>query len=82
MKITIGSIEKIGFQIKLSSNCSGIHGGLKENKPELSNNIAKFMLNNLKTSKIITTCASCYDHLKKNTRDIKIIELSQLFNEN
>jgi Fe-S oxidoreductase len=74
----------LGFKVieleknKKDSFCCGAGGGLKGNRPELANNIAKNILDNVKTKKLITTCPMCYAHFKENSKDIQVLELSEV----
>lgn len=63
---------------RVNSMCCGAGGGLKANAPKLAGKIAKKLLSQVKTQKLITTCPMCYAHLKDNSEDIEIIELSQV----
>lgn len=77
-------LEALGFEIvELENNkentvCCGAGGGLKQNLPQVSNKIAKDLLSKVKTKKLITSCALCYKQLKENSKDIEILELSQV----
>ncbi len=77
-------LEALGFEVvELESNrentmCCGAGGGLKQNLPQMSNKIAKELLSKVKTKKLITTCPLCYSHFKENSRDIEVLELSQV----
>ena len=77
-------LESLGFEIqeleknKENTMCCGAGGGLKNNLPQISKKIAKKLLSNVKTKKLITSCPLCYLHLKENSKDIEILELSQV----
>lgn len=77
-------LEALGFDVvELESNkentmCCGAGGGLKQNLPQMANKIAKDLLSKVKTKKLVTTCPLCYFHLKENSKDIEILELSHL----
>ena len=59
--------------------CCGAGGGLNSNHKHLSDAIAKSILKQVKTKKLVTTCPLCYLHFKKNAHEgLEIIELSQL----
>lgn len=60
-----------------NSMCCGGGAGLRTNKPEISEKIAKMLTEEVKTEKIITTCPLCYMQLKENT-DKEVLELSQV----
>lgn len=77
-------LRNIGFDIKeFDENrergiCCGAGGGLKNNFPALSNNIAKDVLKQVKTKKLITCCPMCYQHFKDNNSDIVLLELGDV----
>jgi len=77
-------LEKMGFTlVEMKDNrehslCCGAGGGLRTNAPKLSNKIAKIRLKQVKTKKLVTTCALCYRHLKDNAKGIEVYELAQL----
>ncbi|MFH1971949.1 MAG: (Fe-S)-binding protein [archaeon] len=74
-------LKKVGFELvelernRENSMCCGFP--LKENSPKVAESMAKTILDNVKTNKLITTCPNCYAHLKDNT-DIDVIELSEV----
>ena len=77
-------LKHIGFEIiementKQNSLCCGAGSGLQPNLPSIADKIAQIRLNQVKTSKLITTCPLCYQHFKNNTSDIRILELSEV----
>lgn len=77
-------LEALGFEVvelnenKMDTMCCGAGGGLKSNLPAISNKIAKKLLSQVKTKKLVTACPLCYLHLKENSKDIEILELSQV----
>lgn len=77
-------LEALGFElVELENNkawtmCCGAGGGLKNNVPAMSNKIAKKILSQVKTKTLVTSCPLCYLHLKENSKDIEILELSQV----
>jgi Fe-S oxidoreductase len=77
-------LKKLNFNIvelknnKSNSMCCGAGAGLKTNAPRLSNKIAKYLLSQVKTKKLITPCPMCYAHLKENSKNIEVVELSQV----
>ncbi|MGE4555078.1 MAG: (Fe-S)-binding protein [Candidatus Paceibacterota bacterium] len=82
-------IKYLGYEIsemelnRLESFCCGGGGGVKTNEPELANKIAKQRISQAKKtgSEILcTSCPLCYLHLKENTEDLEVKELSELFN--
>ena len=58
--------------------CCGAGGGLKSNLPLVANKMARAVLNQVKTPKLITSCGMCYLHLKANASDLEVLELSQV----
>ena len=81
-------IKNLGYEIlemelnRGESFCCGGGGGVKSNEPELANKIAKDRLSQAKKTgaKIIcTACPLCYLHLKENSQDLEVKELSELF---
>lgn len=77
-------LEALNFKVvelksnKINSLCCGAGGGLKANAPKLSAKIAKDLLSNVKTRKLITACPMCYANLKDNDQGITVLELSQV----
>lgn len=72
------AIKEIGFQIQnLEKTCCGSPTTFKANNPKISEKMAKRLIAQAKTNKIITTSPKCYGHLKLNTTTTEIIELSQ-----
>ena len=51
---------------------------LRDNSPKIANRMAEQVLEMVKTKKIVTTCPSCYIHLKENTKDVEVFELSEV----
>ena len=80
-------LKAIGINIKEfennreKSDCCGAGGGMKNNMPNLSNQIAKDLLNKVKTKKLITGCPMCYQHFKENSKnkDVVVMELGEVF---
>jgi Fe-S oxidoreductase len=77
-------IRQAGFKIiepirtKEKTFCCGAGGGVKQNYPELANNIAKERLRQLGQQKVIVSCPYCYAHLNENAdAKKKIVELSE-----
>lgn len=77
---TVGKIlETLGFTLrKVKKTCCGAGGNLKLNLPVLANKIGKSVLDKIATKKLIVSCPLCYKHLKENTKDIEILELSEV----
>ena len=78
-------LKRLGFHIvemkdiKENSMCCGAGGGMKASFPQLSNNIAKKRLEQVKTTKLITTCPLCYLQLKENAPEgIEVLEFSDV----
>ena len=77
-------LDLLGFEVKeLEKNkedtqCCGGNLNLKQNTPVLANKIAQEILSKVKTKKLVTTCPFCYLHLKENSQDIQILELSEV----
>ena len=71
-------------EMKLSkgnSFCCGAGAGVRTNYPVLSDAIAKERLDMAKETKancLVTTCPMCYMHLKENSKDMVVKELSQI----
>jgi len=83
-------IKNLGYEIeemelnKNNSFCCGGGGGVINNEPELAKKIALDRINQAKKTKaefLCTACPLCYLHLKENSPDLEIKELSQLFEE-
>jgi len=74
-------------EMKLSKNysfCCGGGSGVKSNYPELANSIAKERVKMAKETKaklLCTSCPMCYLHLKENSNELEVKEISQLFEE-
>lgn len=60
------------------SLCCGAGGGLRNNNPELSKDIAKSRLKLCMTKSLVTTCPMCYTQFMDQAKDIKVLEFSQL----
>lgn len=77
-------LEYLGFKVKElknnkeSSLCCGGGGGLKSNYKKLSQDIAKIRLEQCSAKKLITPCPMCYSHLKENSKEIKVMEFSEV----
>lgn len=80
----VGSIGNIK-EMKLTKNysfCCGGGSGVKTNQPELSSSIAKERVKMAKETKakiLCTSCPMCYLHLKENSGDLNVMEISQFF---
>ena len=79
-------LEALGLKIEElpdsgeNSSCCGAGGGLKTNNPKLSNKIAKTLLKNVKTKRLVTTCPLCYMQFKENSpKGLEAIEFADLF---
>ncbi len=77
-------LQKLGYTVKEirenreKSVCCGAGGVLKENAPKIANKMALILLSKVKTKKLVTSCPHCYLHLKENSKDIEVYELSEL----
>ena len=80
-------LEFIGCKIvemkfnRKNSFCCGGGGGVQSNYSELANSIAKERIQQALETKaeiLVTTCPLCYYHLKRNSQEIQVFELSQL----
>ncbi len=81
-------IKSLGYEIlemdlnRKESFCCGAGGGVKTNEPELANQIAQDRIKQAKKTQaevLCTACPLCYLHLKENAKDIKVKEISELF---
>ncbi|MBL7148422.1 MAG: (Fe-S)-binding protein [Nanoarchaeota archaeon] len=61
------------------ASCCGAGGGLRNNVPNLADGIAKNVLKQCKTEKLVTTCPMCYYHFKENSNGKLIMEFSEVF---
>ncbi|MCK5699171.1 MAG: (Fe-S)-binding protein [Candidatus Aenigmarchaeota archaeon] len=83
-------ITSMGYTIKelpknrQQSLCCGGGAGLRTNYKDLSDAVAKNILDVVTTKRIVTCCPLCYAHLKENAKNtkIEIIELSELITKN
>jgi heterodisulfide reductase subunit D len=76
-----GNLKEMKFA-KNYSFCCGGGSGVKTNQPELANSIANERVKMAKETKakmICTSCPMCYLHLKENSKDLEVKELSELF---
>lgn len=77
-------LRKIGFDVvelqfcREESLCCGGGAGMKSNYPEMSNKIAKSVLEMVRTEKLITPCPLCYLNFRENSQNIEILEFSQV----
>jgi len=81
-------IKALGYEIlemelnKKESFCCGAGGGVRTNEPQLAEKIAKKRLKEAEETGVktlITACPLCYLHLKENAQNLKVLDLSQLF---
>lgn len=77
-------LEASGFNIielknnRENSMCCGGGGGLRTNAPNTSKKIAKMLMEEVKTKKVITACPLCYAQLKEDSGSKEVLELSQV----
>jgi Fe-S oxidoreductase len=78
-------LAHIGFEVvelpkcREDSLCCGGGGGFRTNYPDVSGEIAKFVLSKVKTKKLVTTCPMCYRQFKDNAKGgVEVYELSEL----
>lgn len=77
-------LRKIGFEVeeleesRENALCCGAGGGLKSNSPKLANKIARNVLANVKTKKLVTPCPMCCAHFRENSKGVEIVELGEL----
>jgi len=77
-------LAQIGYIVKElplnreHSLCCGGGAGLKTNYPELSNNIAKCVLESCETNTLITPCPLCYRNFKDNSESVSVLEYSEV----
>lgn len=78
-------LKHLGFTVvelpscKERSFCCGGGAGLKSNYPAMSNDIAKRILSQVSTKKLITPCPLCYKHFKENApKDLEVLEFSEV----
>ncbi len=75
-------LKAIGYEVvemksnKKNTKCCG--GTLKLTNAPLANKMANERLKEAKIKRIVTTCPTCYKHLKDNAKDVQVYELSQL----
>lgn len=74
----------LGFELvempfcKDRSRCCGAGGGLPANNPGLAKKIARQRLVECKTGKLITSSTLCYVHMKSQTSDVQVMEMSEV----
>lgn len=66
---------------KEHSDCCGVCGGVAANFPQLAGDIANNLLKKCKTDTLVTCSPSCYLHLKGNSKNVKIVEVSHLIKD-
>lgn len=83
-------INSLGFRLvemefnRENAFCCGGGGGVRANFPLLANRIAKNRLKQAKKTKaslLLTTCPLCYLHLKENSSDMEVKEISEVLVE-
>jgi len=80
-------LRSLGFRIdemkrsKTKTFCCGsVCNDLSRNNPVLGKKIAHERLKEA-TKRLVTTCPYCYKHLKQNSKDVKVFEISELLIE-
>ena len=76
----VEELEEMQFS-KENAFCCGGGAGLRTTNKELSNKIAQkrvMQAEEIDVEAVITSCPLCYLHLKENSQNLPIIELSQL----
>jgi len=78
-------LAHIGFAVvelpkcRQDSLCCGGGGGLRTNYPDVSVKVARFVLGQLQTKRLVTTCPMCYKQFKDNAGEgVEVYELSEL----
>jgi len=80
-------IKELGFNLvemkftREEAMCCGGGGGVKSNFPELSNALASDRIKeaiDTKAKILITACPLCYMNLKENSKNIQVLEISEL----
>lgn len=77
-------LRSVGFKVvelrfcKDESMCCGGGAGLKTNYPNISDEIAKMILEKVQTEKLVTPCPLCYKHLRDNSDGIEVLEFSEV----
>ena len=80
-------LKSLGYEVnemirnKENSLCCGAGAGMQNNYKELSKKVTKKRLNqalSLKVKKLVTACPMCYHQLKKYSKDLKVLELSEV----
>ncbi|MBN1923133.1 MAG: (Fe-S)-binding protein [Nanoarchaeota archaeon] len=80
-------LETLGFKIEEMSNhhenslCCGAGAGLQNNYKEVADKITRMRLEQAGSTKakmLVTACPMCYHQLKKNSKGLKIAEISEV----
>lgn len=77
-------LTELGFEVvelpknKINVLGCGVGGGLKRNSPRVANAIAKKILSQVKTTKLVVADPLCYLHLKENAELVEVLELSEV----
>ena len=77
-------IEKYWYKIvefkenREKSNCCGWWWWLVNNNGELSKKIIQNLIKEVKTKKLTSPCPMCYYQFKNNSKDVEVVELSDL----
>lgn len=73
-------LEKKGFKVmelqynKEKSMCCGGGGGLRQNDRKTSDEVARNVLKQVKTKRLVTACPMCYYHLRENAGDVEVLD--------
>lgn len=77
-------LRAVGYEVEeLPRNrekamCCGAGGGLKANNEPMANIFAKRVLSQVKTKKLVSPCPLCFNQFKQNSKDVEIVEFSEL----
>ncbi|MDD5111739.1 MAG: (Fe-S)-binding protein [Candidatus Altiarchaeota archaeon] len=80
-------LRKRGFEVKelsysrSDSMCCGGGGGLRQNDRATSDAVARNVLKNTKTKRLVTACPMCYYHLKENAQGVEVLDYSDVLKD-
>jgi Fe-S oxidoreductase len=75
-------LEKSGFVVReldysrQDSMCCGGGGGLRQNDRKTSDALARNVLKQVKTKKLVTACPMCYHHFKETATNVEVLDYS------